>query len=118
MTVWGGVKVAKRQGEDSGHGWPSSTGGCEMLEHELRAQLDRIERLLMEQKIVKDFYSIEEFAARVGKAVFTCQEWCRRGRITAMKKRSGRGKFFAWAVPHDELLRYETEGLLPERRVV
>jgi hypothetical protein len=79
-------------------------------------RLDRIEDLLtslVEREQVKDFYSVEEFAAVVGKAEFTCREWCRLGRIRATKKHSGRGKHQAWAVSHDELLRYRKEGLLP-----
>lgn len=79
-------------------------------------RLERIEALLREQKVVKDFYTVEEFAKRSGRAVYTCQEWCRRGRIQATKKKSGRGRFFAWAISHDELMRYEWEGLLPERQ--
>lgn len=85
-------------------------------EHDLAERLDRIERLLREQKTVRDVYSLAEFASRVGKAVFTCQEWCRRGRIRATKKKGGRGRFFAWAISHDELQRYERGGLLPERQ--
>lgn len=83
---------------------------------EVLQRLDRIENLLLEQKVVKDFYTVEEFAEQTGRAVFTCQEWCRRGRIRATKKKSGRGRFFAWAISHDELQRYEREGLLPERQ--
>ena len=78
--------------------------------------MDRIEALLtslVEQEQVRDFYSVEEFAAAVGKAEFTCREWCRLGRIRATKKHSGRGKYQAWAVSHEELLRYRKEGLLP-----
>jgi hypothetical protein len=93
----------------------------DQLPHPRREQppedrLDRIEQLLtslVEQEQVKDFYSVEEFAAVVGKAEFTCREWCRLGRIKATKKHSGRGKYQAWAVSHDELLRYRKEGLLP-----
>lgn len=83
---------------------------------EVLSRLERIERLLTEQKVVKEHYSMKEFADCVGKAEWTCQDWARRGRIRAEKKRSGRGKFLNWVVPHEELLRYEKEGLLPERR--
>jgi len=78
-------------------------------------RLDRIGGLLtslVEREQVKDFYSVEEFASLLGKAEFTCREWCRLGRIKATKKHSGRGKHQAWAISHDELLRYRKEGLI------
>lgn len=61
---------------------------------------------------VKDWYSIEEAAIIFGKAPFTVREWCRQGRINAKKKKSGRGKYQAWVISHDELLRIQREGLL------
>jgi hypothetical protein len=79
-------------------------------------RLDRIEGLLtslVDRERVRDFYSVEELAKILGKAEFTCREWCRLGRIRATKKNSGRGKHPAWVICHDELLRYRREGLLP-----
>lgn len=81
-------------------------------------RLDRIEAalaVLVERQMVKDFYEIEEFAKFVGKAPFTCREWARLGRIRAEKKNSGRGPHARWVVSHQELLRYQREGLLPIR---
>jgi hypothetical protein len=72
--------------------------------------------LLIERQTVKEFYEIEEFAKLVGKSCFTCREWCRLGRIRAEKKLSGRGAYARWVVPHTELLRYQKEGLIPNRR--
>ena len=79
-------------------------------------RLERIERLIVEQKSVKEWYATEEFARLVGKAEFTVREWCRLGRIRAEKKLSGRGAYARWVVSHAELLRYQKEGLLPIRR--
>jgi hypothetical protein len=81
--------------------------------------LEKIEAMLVvlvERQQVREWYSIEEFAAAVGKAEFTVREWARLGRIRAEKKMSGRGAFASWVVPHAELLRYQKEGLLPIRR--
>lgn len=83
---------------------------------ELLQRLGRIESLLAEllrQRTVKDFYEMEEFAALVGKAPFTCREWARLGRIRAEKQNSGRGPHARWVVSYQELLRYQREGLLP-----
>lgn len=82
-------------------------------------RLERIEELLsslIDREQIKDWYGIEEFARLVGKAEFTCREWCRLGRIRALKKASGRGRYRSWAISHDELLRYRKEGLLPLSR--
>lgn len=81
----------------------------------LEEKLDRIEQLLVvlvDRQQVREWYSVEEFARIVGRAEFTCREWCRHGRIKAEKKDSGRGAYAAWAISHAELLRFQREGLL------
>lgn len=86
------------------------------MEVELATRLDRIEEMLatlVERQTIRDYYSTDEFARLVGKAEFTVREWCRLGRIQAEKRRSGRGAHPAWAIGHQELLRYQKEGLLP-----
>jgi len=85
----------------------------------LEERLSRIEGLLaqlVERQTIKEFYTPEEFARLVGREAFTCREYCRLGRIRAQKKASGRGKHASWVIPHDELLRFQREGLLPDRR--
>jgi hypothetical protein len=82
----------------------------------LEERLDKIEKLLLvlvERQQVREYYSVEEFARIVGRAEFTCREWCRRGRINAEKKDSGRGAYSSWTISHAELLRFQREGLLP-----
>jgi hypothetical protein len=79
-------------------------------------RLEKIEAMLVvlvERQLTREWYSVEEFARIVGRAEFTCREWCRHGRINAAKKDSGRGAYPAWVVSHTELLRYQREGLLP-----
>jgi hypothetical protein len=71
--------------------------------------------VLVERQTVREYYSVEEFARIVGRAAFTCREWARHGRIRAEKRLSGRGAYPAWAISHDELLRYQREGLLVYR---
>lgn len=86
------------------------------LFQELLDRQDRIESMLkdlLERHTIKDFYDIEEFARIVRKAPFTCREWARNKRIRAEKKLSGRGSYPQWRVSHEELLRYQRDGLLP-----
>lgn len=81
---------------------------------EVLARLDRIEKLLVEQKTVREYYSTAELAEILHLAEFTIREHCRLGRLNAQKRKSGRGKHTAWVVSHAELLRYQKEGLLPD----
>ena len=79
-------------------------------------RLNRIEAmlsLLIQQQTVRDWYTTEQFAQIVGKSEFTVREYCRRGRIKAEKRRSGRGAHPAWVISHEELQRFQHEGLLP-----
>jgi hypothetical protein len=85
----------------------------------IEERLDRIESLLtalVERQSIKDWYTTEEFARLVGKAEFTVREWARLGRIKAEKRMSGRGAFASWVISHDELLRYQREGLRSQLR--
>jgi len=82
-------------------------------------KLEKIEAMLVvlvERHTLKDFYEIEEFARLAGKSCLTCRAWCRQGRIRAEKKLSGRGAHARWVVEHCEWLRYQREGLLPDRK--
>lgn len=80
----------------------------------LEERLEKIEAMLavlVERQQVREWYSVDEFARIVRRSEFTCREWCRRSRIQAEKKISGRGGFAGWAISHGELLRYQREGL-------
>ena len=66
---------------------------------ELLARLANIETLLaslVEQRIVKEWYSTAEVATLLGKAEFTVREWCRLGRVRAEKKKCRRGPASEW----------------------
>ena len=82
--------------------------GIERRLDELHALLN----VLVQQRTVKDWYTTEEAAQQLGKAEFTVREWCRHGRVHAEKRMSGRGAFPSWVISHQELLRYQREGLL------
>jgi hypothetical protein len=87
----------------------------------LDERLEKIESLLValvERQQVREWYSVEEFARSVGRAEFTCREWCRHGRIRAEKRLSGRGAYPAWVISHDELLRFQREGLLSTKKAI
>jgi len=79
-------------------------------------RLDRIEAALHQllvQETVKEWYSTGEVAKFLGKAEFTVREWCRLARVHAQKRDCGRGLSQEWMISHEELRRFQNEGLLP-----
>ncbi|HVX10247.1 MAG TPA: hypothetical protein VHC22_03545 [Pirellulales bacterium] len=83
----------------------------------LEQRLEKIEAMLavLVETRQQEWYSVEEFARIVGRASLTVRGWARGGRIQASKKLSGRASFASWSISHDELRRYQREGLLPGR---
>lgn len=63
--------------------------------------------------MVKEYYTTQEVAKRLGKRPYTVREWCRLGRVQGEKSHSGRGLDDEWRISHAELTRIENEGLLP-----
>lgn len=87
-----------------------------MQDQQIAERLDRIESTLQQlvaQKTVQEYYSTTDLAKIVKRSEFTVREWCRMGRIEADKRPCGRGRSQEWMIPHDELLRFQCEGLLP-----
>jgi excisionase family DNA binding protein len=56
----------------------------------------------------KEFFTTEEFAKEFNKSRYTVSEYCRLGRIKAVKDKGSR-KFL---IPYDEFERYRREGTL------
>ncbi len=84
-------------------------------------RLDRIEELLLQivrQKTVKDWYTTSEVGEILDRAEWTVREWCRLQRVTADKRPCGRGNSQEWIISHEELLRIQNEGLLPDPRII
>ena len=93
-----------------------------LLEDRIDNLLNRLDRLettlsqLVQQRMVKEWYTTAELAAILGRAEFTVREWCRLDRIHAEKRECGRGNSQEWIVSHEELVRYQNDGLLPIRK--
>lgn len=77
------------------------------------AELKAMLRQLLAQPVTKEKYTTAEVSELLGKAEYTVREWCRQGRIQAIKKPCGRGKAGEWLITHDELTRLRNDGLLP-----
>jgi hypothetical protein len=78
------------------------------------ARLDRLEKLVVDQRTIKDFYTATEVAKILGRTRLTVSEWCRLGRVRASKRPSGRSASSEWIISHEELERIRTYGQLPD----
>lgn len=73
-------------------------------------KLDRIEALLeelLQQRIIKEWYTTSEAGKILNRANYTVREWCRERRVTARKAPDGRG----WLIGREELERLRNHGL-------
>lgn len=90
-----------------------------MNTQEISQRLERIESLLLSMQDAptrREFYTTAEAAELLDRAEFTVREWCRRGRIAAVKSHTGRGNSTEWRISYEEIERYRNEGLLPDAR--
>ncbi len=86
---------------------------------QIEVRLDRIEQLLHElqtcttRQVTKPYYTVAEFAERVGLSKWTTRNHCRCRRLLATRLMSPTGVGGSWRLPHEELERYTREGLRP-----
>jgi excisionase family DNA binding protein len=94
----------------------------ESLAEMLRSAVDEISgikahvAMILRQRTIKDYYTTKEVAELLGKKEYTVREWCRLGRVGAIKLGHGRGNEGEWRIPHEALECYQREGLLPPSR--
>lgn len=82
---------------------------------EIKAEVKALRAVLEEGRPAKECLSTAELAEALGKAEYTCREWCRKSLIPAQKKVNGRG----WIISREVLLRIQRGELpIPEHQVV
>lgn len=79
------------------------------------AELEATVRRVVATPPAKEWYTTAEIARLLARAEWTVREWCRLGRVHAVKRPCGRGAHREWAIRHAELIRITNEGLLPQR---
>jgi hypothetical protein len=98
---------------------PSEAPWLKALIEDLDTSLSAIQAslsTLVQQRVVKEYFTTEEVGKIVERDAYTVREWCRYGRLRALKRSCGRGKSPEWSIPHAELVRYQNEGLRPLRQ--
>ena len=86
------------------------------LSLETREDVRRLESVIESQArpaLEKECYSPAEMAELVGRKVYTVREWCRKERVIADKRKTGRGDAKEWEIRREEVERYMNHGLLP-----
>lgn len=129
LDLFGGDPLPDFRRKRNGHNGHSLNGNQEIAERiegleksltQLVGRMERIENVLVElhslvtnRQTIKESYTTQEVAKILGKKPYTVREWCRLQRIKAEKTMCGRGSEIEWRVSHEELVRYQNEGLRP-----
>jgi len=83
------------------------------LRADMNAVLAQLQTKPAGPPVARQWYSVDEVAAMLGRSSFTVREWCRNGQVHAAKKAERRGGAALWAISAEEVARYRDEGLLP-----
>jgi hypothetical protein len=81
---------------------------------ELINRMERIEARLA-LSVEKESYTVEEAAERLDRKPWTVRQWCNKGQVKGAYKVHGKGRTGEWRIPHEELVRLQNRGPLPER---
>jgi hypothetical protein len=85
----------------------------------IRAEQENLRQMLMtllNREQVKESYSTEEVAKKLGKRPWTVRQWCNLGQVPGAKHTAGRGKSGEWRIPHEVLVKLQNEGPTPLKR--
>ena len=75
----------------------------------IRAEVAEIKTLfsIARGEVIKEAYTVEEVAKRIGLAPYTVRQACNKKRI----KTAYKGRDRAWRIPHAELLAIQNDGM-------
>lgn len=90
----------------------AADGDIKMLLEAIVRRLDRLDER-MALSTVKESYTTDEVAHRLGRSGWTVRQWCNQGQVNDVKKVRGKGRTGEWRIPHDEMARLQSEGPLP-----
>jgi hypothetical protein len=86
-------------------------------ENKIEERLKCIEEMLktLVSQRPKPWYTTREAGELLDRAEWTVRAWCREKRVKAEKLSNGRGGEGEYRISHEELERYQREGLLPKQ---
>lgn len=73
---------------------------------------------LADSAVTREWYTVLQLAERWDKSTYTIADWCRTGRLLAERANSGHGPHKSWRIAHEEVRRYEREGLRPVNALI
>jgi hypothetical protein len=90
----------------------------QMLTDQYSRIMEGLERLQKAQSlsVVKESYTTEEVAERLGRAEWTVRQWCNKGKAEGAYKVHGKGRTGEWRIPHEFIVRFQNELLTPSNR--
>ena len=85
------------------------------LIEQIQLRQEHLERLIRQRVELADrqWFSTDEVAKLVDRRPFTVREWCRKGRLLARKRQTGRGNKPEWEIEASEVERFHNHGLRP-----
>ena len=83
---------------------------------EMKTMILQLHGMLASPKPARSWYTVEEVAKMINRDAYTVREWCRQGRIDAVKRSERRGGAKLWSISAEEVTRYQNDGLLPADR--
>src|SRR4051794_25983620 len=77
--------------------------------------LDRLDRMERAQglSVVKEAYTTEEAAERLGRSEWTVRQWCNKGQVSGAYKVRGKGRTGEWRIPHWAVVALQAHGPSP-----
>src|SRR6202012_3515393 len=77
-------------------------------QQEVLARLERIERG-QALTVVKEAYTTEEAAERLGRSEWTVRQWCNKGQVQGARKGLGKGRTGEWRLSHEAATTLQTK---------
>jgi predicted transcriptional regulator len=94
---------------------PDSNELMLLLLNQQREILDRLDLMAVAQSLslVKEAYTTEEAAERLGRSEWTVRQWCNKKQVNGAYKVRGKGRTGEWRLPHEAIVALQNKGPIP-----
>jgi Helix-turn-helix domain len=80
---------------------------------ELFIRYDQLEKRL-NLSVEKESYTVEQAGELLNRKPWTVRQWCNKGQVKGAYKVHGKGRTGEWRILHEEIIRLQNNGPLPE----